>query len=218
MLCSLPFWYLITRLRKEVPLGKGNHLVLLVHGYINAGFVWDLHKKWLVEEGCGPIYTIDLGNPFDSIHTFADRLKHKVEAILRETKHKELTLVGHSMGGLVSAYYALRLAPQGTICSVITLGAPLYGTKTAFLGFGRCAQEMRVGSKFLKELHLLYSIKRDVKFYHVVTTVDEIVIPYASGIFINNNHNALIVNDLSHASLLMSQRVAHYVANLIARK
>lgn len=84
----------------------------------------------------GPIYTIDLGSPFLSIEEYAEKVKEKAKQIAHETGHTKLALIGHSMGGLVSAYYAIHLAPEGSIRSVITLGSPMQGTKVAFFGVG----------------------------------------------------------------------------------
>lgn len=182
--------------------------ILLVHGYLHAGFVWSLYKKRLVEKGFGPVYTIDLGSPFHSIHDYAKKIQQKAEQIARETGRSDLTLIGHSMGGLVSAFYASVLAPSGTISQVITLGSPLKGTHLARLGIGRCAREMQIGSDFTKELNqTMEKVSSQIRFYHVASKTDQIVIPYGSSLVTTDPERHLIFENLGHVTLLFSPRV-----------
>ncbi len=86
---------------------KGNgRPILLVHGYLHHAKVWGLQKKWLEALGAGPIYTINLGPPFQSIRTYAEKVSQKAQAIAQETGRNDLILIGHSMGGIISLMVA----------------------------------------------------------------------------------------------------------------
>ncbi len=198
---------------KAIP-GKGRP-ILLVHGYINHGSAWAFQKQYLQKAGLGPIYAINLGHPFRSIRTFAEKVKVKAEEIAKETGRKDLILVGHSMGGLVSAWYATQLAPSDTVTDVVTIGSPFIGTPMARIGLGRSAREMQRGSPFLHELKAAMNQHPEINFRHIATRADQLVIPGASAIIPTHPH--LIMDDIGHASLLYSRRVTdqlcHWLKN-----
>jgi triacylglycerol esterase/lipase EstA (alpha/beta hydrolase family) len=215
VLIALPFWRLFALFRKESS-PEGLHLdlrpILLVHGYLNAGFVWDLFKRRLRKHGVGPIYTVDLGAPFQSILDHAGTIEKKALKIREETKRRDLVLIGHSMGGLASAYYATKMAPPGTVSQVIVIASPLQGTKVAKIGLGRCCREMEIGSSFLEDLSFAMT-HSDIRFYHIGTKTDLLVIPYTSSLFMSHQGRSLLIENLGHASLLLSPRIVDKVSD-----
>lgn len=194
---------------KEIIQGKGRP-ILLIHGYMNHSSVWRVSKKRLETVGLGPIYTINLGHPFQSIRQYAEKVKGKVENIANETGRKDLILIGHSMGGLVGSWYASKLASRGTVTDVITIGTPLFGTWIAHIGLGPNAREMQPNSQFLKELHTALRDSKEIRFHHLATKSDYLVVPGNSAFMPQNNH--FIFEDLGHASLLYSRRVTDKIA------
>ncbi len=198
---------------KTDPIGQGKP-ILLVHGYCNSGSVWHFLKKRLVERSCGRIYTIDLGYPFDSIESYARKISAIAQKIRREESRSDLILVGHSMGGLASSYYALFLAPKNTVSSVITIGSPLRGTWMANLGIGRCCKEMKPKSHFIEALNPKIANQTEVKFYHIATRTDELVIPQHSA-WIKESADSYIVDCIGHVSLIFSSKVAQKISEWI---
>jgi triacylglycerol lipase len=207
-LIGVAFLRLIPMRAKAV--GKGRP-ILLIHGYMNHGSVWRFFKKRLEKLGLGPIYTINLGHPFQSISSYAEKVKAEAELIAKETGRKDLILIGHSMGGLVSLAYGLRLAPPGSITDIITLGSPLLGTPMAWLGLGINAREMRPRSSFLNELQQLIQDNKNIRLYHVATSTDFLVFPIDSALI---RHNQCVVfEDIGHATLLYSKRVTQQIGD-----
>lgn len=194
---------------KEKPQGK-DRPILLVHGYMNHSSVWVLFKKQMESLGFGPIYTINLGHPFRSIRAYADKVKLKVEEIAKETGRRDIVLIGHSMGGLVSSFYAGTLAPSNTVTDVITIGSPLNGTPVAHIGIGPNAREMQPNSALLKEMREAIALRKDIRFFHMATKSDQLVIPGASAVIPENQ--SFIFEDLGHASLLYSRRSSDQIA------
>jgi hypothetical protein len=212
-LLSLPLLSLKTRIFRRKAIGQPSNYkpILLVHGYLNSGFVWDFQKKWLEEQGFGPIYTIDLGNPFLSIRSYAEKVQKKIDQIAQDTGRPDITLIGHSMGGLISYYCVSKLARSGSVPQVITLASPLCGTKVAKIGLGRCAREMEIGSDLLQELHEGIQQCPGVRFYNLATKTDELVIPHTSSFLMSNPERQCLMEDIGHASLLFSRRVSNQI-------
>lgn len=183
--------------------------ILLVHGYMNFASVWLFQIRWLKSLGLGPIYTINLGYPFQSIQVYAEKVKKKVLEIQEETGRKDLILIGHSMGGLVSLWYALKLKDVGSVTDLITIASPLKGTPMAHFGLGPNAKEMLPNSKLIQEIQEGIEKNENIRLHHIATKRDQLVIPGRSALI--EDHNHFLFEDLGHASLLYSKRTSHKI-------
>ncbi len=182
--------------------------ILLIHGYMQNASNWTFLKRRLCQRGLGPVFTLNLGHPFRSIRDYAQILAKKAALIEKETRREDLTLIGHSMGGLVCAWYAAKVAPPGKVGDVITIGSPLEGTKMASIAIGRNGREMRRGSDFVREVEEVVRKNRKVRFYHIASKADQIVLPYSSALTGQHPEREYVLDDLGHMTLLYSQRVA----------
>ena len=187
--------------------------LLLVHGYLHNRTAWiDLLKR-LYDAGFRNVYLIDLGSPFLPIETSAQRVATKVQAIMDETGRKDISIVAHSRGGLVSAYYAECLASEtgAQVSKIITLGTPFRGAPSANLVSIKAAKQMRPGSVFLERLAEERK-KTTVEYFHVASEGDAYVYPTTAAIpgGTDDKHKA-VFSSLGHLSLLYSSDVADQV-------
>ena len=189
--------------------------ILLIHGYCNDGSVWTYLKKQLAKEGLGPLYTIDLGHPFRSIRDYVLKVKEKVAQIQGETNRSDLVLIGHSMGGLVGSLYTTNMAVANTVTDVITIGSPLGGTHVAKLGIGPNAKEMQRSSELIKELHQNIAKEKLVRFYHIGSNTDQMIIPSHSALLNQHLSREFIFEDIGHVSMLFSPRIAQLITHWI---
>jgi pimeloyl-ACP methyl ester carboxylesterase len=190
--------------------------ILLVHGYINNSVVWLFHRHLLKAAGLGPIYAVDLGHPFRSIREYAQKVKERAEQIAEETGRKDLILIGHSMGGIVSAWYATHLAPPGTVTDVIAIGSPFAGTPMARIGLGPNAREMEVGSQLVLEMQREFANDPKFRFYQIATTRDQLVYPVKTSLIGEHPARQLILEDIGHVGLLYSKRVSQKIISWIS--
>ncbi len=198
--------------------GGDKRPILLVHGYTNNSVVW-LYYRWkLPRLGFGPVYTVNLKGPFRSISEYAKQIGEVADLIERETGYSELTLIGHSMGGVISFLYATKIASPGKVTDLITIGSPLKGTLVARFGIGSNARELQRDSKLLEEIREDISSCKEMRVYHVATKTDELVIPYTSEIIKGSSERRLVVNDVGHVSLLFSPRVLQKVVSWISKE
>lgn len=191
---------------------KTGRPILLIHGYCNYSAVWVYHILRFLSEDLGPVYTVDLGYPFDSIENYAKKVEEKVKKIRSETQEKTVDLVCHSMGGLVASYYALNLAKDGEVGKVITMGTPFQGTKLARFGMGECARQMRRDAEFNKKLYSQIEENDIIQFYHIAAGFDQIVIPYTSAL-VEGKKERIVFDDLGHIGLLFSPVVNREITN-----
>lgn len=190
--------------------------ILLVHGYIQNASNWVYLRRRLCQKGYGPVFTLNLGRPFRSIRNHAETIAKKAALIAKETGREDLTLIGHSMGGLACAWYAAKLAPAGKVGDVITIGSPLSGTKVAQIAIGKNGREMERGSDFVREVQEVVRKNRKVRFYHIASKTDQIILPYSSALTGEHPEREYVVDDIGHMSLLYSTRVADKIENWLS--
>jgi len=139
--------------RSERGIGPTNgRVVLLQHGYVNNGAVWFFTARALEARGYR-VFTIDQP-PFACIDVMGDLLAERVSEVLHITGAAQLTLVAHSMGGLICRAYLRRHggASGDKIDQLITLGSPHQGTFHARLARGANGMQMRAGNVWLTSL------------------------------------------------------------------
>lgn len=139
--------------RSERGIGPTNgRVVLLQHGYVNNGAVWFFTARALEARGYR-VFTIDQP-PFACIDAMGDLLAERVGEVLHITGAAQLTLVAHSMGGLICRAYLRRHggARGDKIDQLITLGSPHQGTFHARLARGVNGMQMRAGNVWLTSL------------------------------------------------------------------
>lgn len=107
-----------------------------------------------------------------------------VDQILASTGADQVDLIGHSQGGLVARYYVKELGGAAKVDSLISLGAPHYGTVIANIGQllgigGLCVacDQMAQGSAFLSDLNAGDDTIGAVDYTNLYTSYDEIVRP-----------------------------------------
>jgi pimeloyl-ACP methyl ester carboxylesterase len=198
--------------RAKVPPAKVKRrddapVVVLVHGCCSNQSTWLWVRSQLAARGVGPIYTINLTPHFASIEHFAGQLHERIQQIVSEVGDRPIALVGHSMGGLVSAYYAEQLAGDALISKVITMAAPLQGTRLAPLGHGICCQQMTPGSPLIVDLRHLIAKPRRTIYYHLASKGDNIVAPFWAALPYLKSPRQKIFDEHGHLMLLHSTKV-----------
>ncbi len=191
--------------------------IILVHGYLHNSSAWMVHRWLLNNQGYKNVFTVDLGAiPFGkSIEKYAEVLEARVNEIMVKSEIKQVRLIGHSMGGLVTSYYALlKEHNHFTIKDVITLDSPLQGTPLAHICFDQPAKQMRPNHEFNKTLSAEIS-NTDIRFHHFGSDTDFIV---GKKTALNGNPANEIkfkTFDGGHASILFSKKVNSQIVEIL---
>lgn len=184
--------------------------ILLVHGYLsNRGIFWQLRKR-LFAADLGPIYALNLEPLMGSIDNMVPTLAEHIEKICSETNAAQITVVAHSMGGLVTRRYMSLQANGGfRIKRFITLGSPHHGTEMARFSVGKCVAEMRTASAWLSALESAEVATEKPPTLSIYTLNDDLVYPpESSKLYWAENVPMAAVG---HISLLFSKPVAERV-------
>lgn len=145
----LPFPILFRSRADRGEFGATGETIVLQHGYLHNGAVWQPLTRTLEARGYR-VFTIS--QPlFASIDVMAERLATCIDAARAATGASQVSLIAHSMGGLVSRAY-LRKFGSAHIKRLVTLGSPHHGTHHAFLALGINGHQMRPGNPWLAKL------------------------------------------------------------------
>ena len=185
--------------------------ILLLHGYSHNQSAWVALRLRLRRAGFGPVYSLSLGPTSRSMKKLSQEVDQMAQSIEKETGVKELILVGHSMGGIVAAYYNEELAPHGKVSHLITIGSPLAGSRLATLHANEGMREMWPGSPFCETLRGKIKENHYTRYCQVASRFDNIVYPYHSSLLEGESENQLLLPATGHMGLLLSPQVARQI-------
>ncbi|MFN4325075.1 MAG: esterase/lipase family protein [Azonexus sp.] len=131
-------------------LAPGRQPILLVHGYGCSRGVWWLLRRRLEAAG-HTVASVSLAPPYISLGRLEPLLNQRIEEVCAATGSPQVTLVCHSMGGLVARCYLARHGRK-RVARLITLATPHMGSELSRIGFGQNAREMTTGSLWLQDM------------------------------------------------------------------
>ncbi|HEY9562779.1 MAG TPA: alpha/beta fold hydrolase [Nocardioides sp.] len=218
--------------------------VVLVHGtFGNRATNWQTYGPLLKNEGyC--VFALNYGMKIspgailggqDRIEDSAAELKAYVAKVLEATGAKKVDLVGHSQGTLMPQYYVRFLGGAKYVDNYIGLAPLWHGTYTnaglpdlaAAFGYDgvdgspvcKACLQMTAPSEFLRTVRAGGVATKGVRYTNIVTTLDEVVVPYTSGIEAGMTNITLQKKcglDLSdHLSIVSSRTAADLVLNTL---
>lgn len=192
--------------------------VVLVHGWVDNRSVFTVLRRQLHRRGFANVVTMNYSVVTHDVVKAAERLGTLVEALCERTGHDSVHVVGHSMGGLVARYYVQRLGGDVRVSTLVTLGTPHAGTRAAHLFVGRAVSQLRRGSPVIRELAgpAPGCATRFVSFW---SDLDHVVVPHDSARLDHPDLDAydVFVRGVGHLSWPVDGRVAHRIANTLAR-
>ena len=189
--------------------GQGERLVVFVHGFMAHGPVFDPMRE-RVEE-LREVETLDLGyGPFERFDVVCERA-HSI--IGEHAKGRPVTLVGHSLGGLVSRWVVQEMGLK-SVDRLITLASPHAGTRAAGIAVGPLLRAIQPGSPQLRRLARHTSPLSHVRCIALVAGRDRMITPPSSaGEF--PGAEVIWIDDLGHNELLFDPRVIELVAKRV---
>jgi pimeloyl-ACP methyl ester carboxylesterase len=154
----------LAMLRKRPAERETKTSVLLIHGYGQNRYAWHLPSRsfsnYLAADGFD-VFSLDLRGhgrsrhlgarpPKDMTEYVREDVPAAIESVRRLSGHPHVSLIGHSLGGLIS--YAAAPAMKSVVSGVVTLGSPYHFTR---------------GSRFLQAVgSVLLALDRAVELGH----------------------------------------------------
>lgn len=183
--------------------------VVLVPGYgVNRAY-FSFFQMYLRRRGWPWVAVIN-HRPFSGpIPYYAERLGLYVDDVLRASGAQQVDLVGHSMGGLVAAFYVNALGGHTRVRRLVTLGAPWKGTATWVFGGRRQARDMAPDSDVVKAVQDLKTPTTAIW-----SRSDAMIFPAERAK--PDGGQAIELANLGHNEMLFSARVFRLVGQLLS--
>ncbi len=189
-------------------MSKRRGPVVLVHGMgVNGGSMLLLRQR-LLRDGWGPVCCFNYLSHAADVETAAAELRTYVERVAA-TSTEPVTLIGHSLGGLVIRYYA-RHFPSPRVRRLLTLGTPHRGTILA----RRWLPALAPGSKLLVALNAADRPPQQFDVITIYSSFDALILPPANAVY--DNAFNIQLNNVGHNALLTSKRVYGLIAENLA--
>lgn len=173
------------------------------------------------------VFTMALPGVFPGTQDIAvssQAVANKANQVLQQTGASQLSVVGHSQGGLELRYYIKNLGGSSQVLRYVSLGTPQHGTTQANAGQGgfctACAQ-MAPGSTFLNNLNNPTDVPGPVNYTALGTTKDTVVTPAPQASFLQNGGTNASVQQFcpndnsSHVGLLSDAPTAGLVISAL---
>lgn len=150
--------------------------VLLVHGLNDTRGIFQTMTPSLIKLGWS-VYDLDLLPSNGELPL--DKLAQQVADYIDKTfaPEEKLSVIGFSMGGIVSRYYIQRLGGIARVKNFITIASPHQGTWLAHLFQTPGCVQMRPNSAFLQDLQQDVEMLKQIDFTSIWTPYDLIIVP-----------------------------------------
>ncbi|MFF3453027.1 esterase/lipase family protein [Streptomyces sp. NPDC002730] len=190
--------------------GPSHPPAVLLHGFVDNRSVFVLLRRSLARHGWHHLECLNYSPLTCDIRAAADLLGRHIEEICARTGHREVDIVGHSLGGLIARYYVQRLGGDQRVRTLVTLGTPHSGTAVAPLASAHpIVRQMRPGSAVIEALRAPAPGCR-TRFVSFWSDLDQIMVPVETACI---DHPDLIaqnvrVSGIGHLALPVHSAVA----------
>jgi triacylglycerol lipase len=203
--------------------------VILVHGTFGDMTVsWNLVSPALkAQDYC--VFALDLVNRgMAPIDQSADKLAAFIDEVRQRTGAAQVSLVGHSQGGMLGRYVARYRNQLGVIDDIVGLAPSSHGTTNplaphlAGLGCPACA-EQAAGSAFIKKLNAGEEAPPPPSYTVVSTRYDEVVTPYKSQALTGSTVTNVVLQDrcpedvTDHVGIIYDPIALQWTLNALGR-
>jgi triacylglycerol lipase len=191
--------------------------ILLVHGLVDNRSIFTLLRRNLTHRGFGRVWTMNYRVWTSDVRAAARQLAESVEEICRQTGYDRINVVGHSMGGLIARYYVQRLGGSPRVHTLITLGTPHQGTRTARLFPRGVCQQLAPGSEIITEL-AEPAPGCQTRFVCVSSDIDAMISPKQSACLSHPDlvTRNVLVPGVGHLSLPIDRRVIREIVTTLS--
>ncbi len=184
--------------------------VLLVHGYMCNRASW---RHWVLDglPSAWNVATVNLEPVYAPVEDHAESLHAAVQKLLADSGAERVTLVCHSMGGLVARAY-LRAIGHDLVARVVTIDTPHHGTVFARYAHGANSRQMRPACDYVRGL-----AEKDepVEFICFASQHDNLVVPRDSQVLACAE--AIWFEKIGHLAMMASDEVLASLIDVVAR-
>jgi predicted alpha/beta hydrolase family esterase len=153
--------------------------ILLLHGLFHSRACWWYLRFQLSRQGFANLHSINLP-PWKNVEALTELIAMKVDALRHASGFDKVTLIGHSMGGVLARNYLQLRGGADKVEQLILLGAPNQGSKLVPFALTKLARVLLPGSEFLTRLNQA-PLPVEVPVTNIYSRHDNMVVPSTLG-------------------------------------
>jgi pimeloyl-ACP methyl ester carboxylesterase len=182
-------------------IAPGQPVVVVLHGlFATAGALRPLRRR--IEAATGHATASFSYAPGSNLRALVARLRR----LLRDLPDNPISLVGHSMGGLVARYCVQVGDRDARVRRTISLASPFFGSRIAHYVPRALCPGIEPGSPALEELLRNHDRGAHVPHTSIASTHDQLVWPWHSAVYPHGQ--SVVVQARGHNTLLFDPDVA----------
>lgn len=216
---------------------KGITPIILLHGsgFNESEFV--IARYFLDNKNYGSIFsfnieglvTTDLTKGIDDYA--AGIVREKIKEIAKLTECRRVITLGHSMGGMIAAFYAENFSEEDNIQAdhVFTVASPLKGTPTLDFIWSYISENLKNSKRnqqmsasggksvsgFCAKLcdQALESEQKGIRNYYSIYSETDFAVPFKSGKLTENSDRIFAYNNVGHYGIIALPTTWYWVAS-----
>lgn len=192
--------------------------VILLPGAFGQDLIyWNVWQYFLERDGFR-VYPFSFPRlTLSDLRQSARLLRDKVEEVRQVEDVENVSLVAHSMGGLIARYYLKYLRGSERISRLCCLGVPHHGTWTAATApLLKGTRQILPGSPFLQQLNDPAIDHGGVPILNVWSGWDGIVIPSSSAVLLQPQVQNVELRYANHWRMLVSRKAYRWIMEELA--
>lgn len=208
---ALQGWLMARGFQRRSPILRGERVAVFIHGFMASGPVFDPMRVAVAAET--GLMSLDFSyGPFDAFDATAARLAEAVDQHV--PAGVSVSLVGHSLGGLLARWYVQELGGRGRVDRLVTVATPHAGTRFARYAPSSVREVLSPGSPVLAKLGRSASVGSPLPHTVIVPGRDRMIIPLESASAVDDAA-VVRVEDVGHNEALFSARVHALVSEAL---
>lgn len=189
--------------------------IMLVHGIADNRTVFGPLRRGLRQHGFERLLSFSYEPVPRDLYGPAEQLVAAVEGMCAESGDTRVHLIGHSLGGLVARYAVQCLGLDRLVHTVVTLGAPHAGTRTAAVLPHPLLRQLRPESALMSEL--AGPADCGTRFVAIWSDLDQVILPHRNARLDHADLDArnVRVRGVGHLSLPINRQVIRAVCETL---
>lgn len=215
MISEFPLFALSTAVphRNDVPYTDDTERpVILIHGLGGSAGNFALLRAMLFVKGHTHVHCFDYRR-HRSMQTVIPAFTAYVKTVSAAHPHAEgVTIIAHSMGGLIARHAAHDEDVLNAVHHLITLGTPHHGTHLARWGGAQYVRELRPDSPYIRDLYVEALRKRERTLLRITsfwTPRDVMVLPAQSSVL--EGATNIEIAEATHLSWLSKPKLTRQI-------
>lgn len=182
---TYPLGYVSRLWNSPKPPGHEHAPILFIHGLYHNPAAWIVYRWVFRANGWKNLHCFKYSSWSAEFPLIADKLMQKIDDLAEQSPGRQVSLVGHSLGGLLSRHCASRPETKDKIAAVVTLGAPHQGSKLSALGLGKLARSLIFRGELIQYIESM-DAPPHAQCLSLFSCADNFVLP-EQGLLLNNH-------------------------------